>query len=109
MLLSTSNLSARPPAEPQSLSTGSVVATWSISPAQPKYKTPILYLHGGPGMYTEDRRIAEGQIFRDLGFITLYFDQAGGGQSEHIPASEYTIERAVSDLEALRASWAMKN
>lgn len=103
-LVGGGDLSARQPAETRSLSTGSEVATWIVPADNPQHITPILYLHGGPGMYTEDRRIAEGQLFRDLGFTTIYYDQAGGGQSRDIPVSEYTIDRAVLDLEALRKS-----
>ena len=103
-LIGTGGLSAKPTPEARLLSSGSEVATWVIPADDPQHKTPILYLHGGPGMYTEDRRITEGQVFRDLGFTTIYYDQAGGGQSKQIPASEYTIDRAVLDLEALRTS-----
>ncbi|QTD55509.1 alpha/beta fold hydrolase [Parasphingorhabdus cellanae] len=104
VLIGGGDLSAREAPETRSLSTGSEVATWVISADDPQHKTPILYLHGGPGMYTEDRRIEEGQLFRNLGFNTVYYDQAGGGQSGHIRASEYTVDRAVLDLEALRSS-----
>jgi len=90
-----------------SLSTGSRVALWQL-PATlgTKHQTPILFLHGGPGLYTEDRRLEEGAVFRKLGFSTIYFDQAGGGRSDRLPVSEYSLARAVADLEAVRASLA---
>jgi pimeloyl-ACP methyl ester carboxylesterase len=84
------------------LSTGSEVASWTIPANGPAKKTPVLYLHGGPGMYTEARRLEEGAIFRANGFTTLYFDQAGGGKSKRLPASQYTLARAVADVEAYR-------
>jgi pimeloyl-ACP methyl ester carboxylesterase len=84
------------------LSTGSELAVWTITPDTPTHITPIIFLHGGPGMYTEARRFDEGQIFRDAGFTTMYFDQAGGGKSKRLPANAYSLERAVNDLEALR-------
>ena len=88
-----------------SLSTGSRVASWSLpATSGVKHQTPIIFLHGGPGLYVEDRRLEEGAVFRQLGFATLYFDQAGGGRSDQLPVSEYSLARAVADLEALRAS-----
>jgi pimeloyl-ACP methyl ester carboxylesterase len=90
--------------EPQSavLSTGSEVATWSISPATLSHQTPIVFLHGGPGLYTEARRFDEGAPLRAAGFQTLYFDQVGGGRSKRLKAGDYSLDRAVADLEALR-------
>jgi pimeloyl-ACP methyl ester carboxylesterase len=90
------------------LSTGSNIATWTL-PASPVpgtkiHQTPVIYLHGGPGMYTEDRRIEMGQAFRAAGFTTVYYDQIGGGQSARIPASQYNLARMIGDLEALRIS-----
>ncbi len=88
-----------------SLSTGSRVASWTLPAISgATHQTPIIFLHGGPGLYTEDRRLEEGRVFRELGFSTLYFDQAGGGRSDRLPVSEYSLARAVADLEALRAS-----
>lgn len=84
------------------LSTGSELAVWTIAPDKPTHITPVIFLHGGPGMYTEARRFDEGQIFRDAGFTTIYFDQAGGGKSKQLPANAYSLERAVNDLEAMR-------
>lgn len=84
--------------------TGSELASWTIMPAKPAHKTPIIFLHGGPGLYTEARRFEEGAPFRDAGFRTVYFDQAGGGQSKRLKAAEYSLDRAVADLEALRVT-----
>ncbi len=86
------------------ISTGSELATWTLPPNRPENqrKTPIVFLHGGPGLYTEARRFGEGDVFRRAGFTTIYFDQVGGGKSGRIPASEYRLERLVADLEALR-------
>jgi pimeloyl-ACP methyl ester carboxylesterase len=99
-------LSAAPMPAPQmkALSTGSELAIWSLAPEKPVHATPIVYLHGGPGLYTEGRRLDEGAVFRAAGFTTIYFDQVGGGQSKRLKATEYSIDRAVYDLEALRIS-----
>jgi pimeloyl-ACP methyl ester carboxylesterase len=90
------------------LSTGSIVATWTL-PATPTgdattHTTPIVFLHGGPGLYTEDRRIEMGQAFRNAGFSTVFYDQIGSGQSARLPATNYTLARMIADLEALRVS-----
>ncbi len=86
------------------LSTGSELAQWTVSSPKPVHKTPVIYLHGGPGMYTTATAIERGAVFRDAGFNTIYFDQAGGGKSKQIAAKDYTVERAVADLEALRVT-----
>jgi pimeloyl-ACP methyl ester carboxylesterase len=90
------------------LSTGSNIATWTLPPTPSQglkqRQTPVVYLHGGPGMYTEERRLVMGQAFRDAGFATVYYDQIGGGQSARIPATQYSLARMIADLEALRVS-----
>lgn len=97
-------LAATPPPVMLTLSTGSRIASWTLpAVAGVNHRTPIIFLHGGPGLYTEDRRLEEGSVFRNLGFSTLYFDQAGGGRSDRLAVSEYSLGRAVADLEALRA------
>lgn len=46
----------------------------------------------------------EGSVLRESGFSTIYFDQAGGDRSDRLPVSDYSLARAVADLEALRAA-----
>jgi pimeloyl-ACP methyl ester carboxylesterase len=84
------------------LPTGSTLATWSIKATKPQHLTPVVFLHGGPGMYTTENMRTHGAPFRAAGFSTIYFDQAGGGLSPSIPAAQYSLVRAVDDLEALR-------
>ena len=84
------------------LTTGSEVATWTLAPEKPVHKTPVVFLHGGPGMYTTPGVISKGAPLRAAGFTTIYFDQAGGGKSKRLAAKYYTVERAIDDLEALR-------
>jgi pimeloyl-ACP methyl ester carboxylesterase len=98
---------AETPPEPVmvTLTTGSRIATWTMSSPKPARATPVVFLHGGPGLYTEARRFAEGAPFREAGFTTIYFDQAGGGKSDRLPAREYTLDRAIADLEALRVKF----
>lgn len=107
-VLAATTIQAREAPRNVTLSTGSTIATWTLvattSPTIRPHQTPIIYLHGGPGMYTEGRRIEQGQVFRDAGFTTIYYDQIGGGQSARIPATNYTLARMIADLEALRIS-----
>jgi pimeloyl-ACP methyl ester carboxylesterase len=95
-------VSAQPVPVMVSLPTGSEIATWTLPAEKPAHKTLVVFLHGGPGLYTEARRLDEGAPFRAAGFTTLYFDQAGGGKSKRLAARDYSLDRAVADLEALR-------
>ncbi len=87
------------------LSTGSTLAVWTLAAdpnAGTRHVVPVVFLHGGPGMYTEERRLAEAAVLRAAGFDTVFFDQAGGGRSARLPATEYSLARAVDDIEAQR-------
>jgi pimeloyl-ACP methyl ester carboxylesterase len=102
--LIASSAFAQPAPTMTKISTGSELAVWKLAPSKTMHQTPIIFLHGGPGLYTETRRLDEGQPLRDAGFTTIYFDQAGGGKSARLKASEYSLDRAVLDLEALRVA-----
>jgi pimeloyl-ACP methyl ester carboxylesterase len=91
-----------PAPEMVTLTSGSEVAVWTVKPDKPARQTPILFLHGGPGMYTTPNALKKGDALRAAGFTTVYFDQAGGGKSKRLAASDYTIDRAIADVEALR-------
>jgi pimeloyl-ACP methyl ester carboxylesterase len=63
----------------------------------------IAYLHGGPG-------VRQGPFDQDIygsfavnGFRVYLFDQAGSGLSGFLPhLRDYTVDRSVADLEAIR-------
>ena len=87
------------------LPTGSRIAYREIDPpagvtARPN---PVVYLHGGPGA-------REGHFDQSIygslaseGFRVFLYDQAGSGLSDFLPkVRDYTIARAVEDLEAVR-------
>ena len=106
---SISGLAAQPvwadvAAEPAmiTLSTGSRLATWTLPGSGTSRRTPVIFLHGGPGGFITTGVMDKSASLRSAGFSTVYFDQAGGGQSGRIPAAEFTLARAVDDLEALR-------
>ena len=100
----SASVQARPTTEMLFLPTGSTLAIWQMDAETAQSNGTVIFLHGGPGLYTEDRRFDEAEVFRKAGYATLFFDQAGGGQSAKLKASEYSLARAVGDLEALRAS-----
>lgn len=82
--------------------TGSTLATWRIAPDGARRGTPVVFLHGGPGSYVRTRDFEVGAGLRGAGFETVYFDQAGSGASADLPIFDYSIARAVADVEALR-------
>lgn len=87
------------------LSTGSRIAYSEFDPpdgvvAKPD---PIIFLHGGPGMFQGDFDQDFYGGFAAQGFRVYLYDQAGSGLSDFLPRiSDYTVERPVEDLEAIR-------
>lgn len=84
--------------------TGASIAWWSMSPDRARHRTPVVFLHGGPGDLVRPRDFNVGAGFRDAGFRTVFYDQAGGGASRDRPIGDYTVANAVADLDALRAA-----
>ncbi len=85
------------------LSTGSRIAYIFHPAVGEAHPAPVIYLHGGPAVPT---RTSNYEFFKQLtidGFNVYLYDQVGTGlssQSDNI--SEYTLERNVADLEAIR-------
>jgi triacylglycerol esterase/lipase EstA (alpha/beta hydrolase family) len=64
---------------------------------------PIVFLHGGPGMRTGQFDLDFYSPFAARGFHVYLFDQAGSGLSGFLPSvRDYSITRAVQDLESVR-------
>ncbi len=87
------------------LPTGSRIAysEFDPPPGMAVNPNPIVYLHGGPGARQGrfDQSIY-GEFSQD-GFRVFLYDQAGSGLSDFLPhIRDYTIPRAVEDLEAVR-------
>ncbi|WP_260327410.1 alpha/beta hydrolase [Streptomyces sp. TLI_185] len=86
-----------------SLSTGSRVAVYHYPPANPgaRHPIPLVYLNGGPvrGISVLDHRFL--QLLARQGYDIYAYEQAGGGRSDLLPMSQYTISRSVRDLAAL--------
>lgn len=84
------------------LPTGSRIGYSAIAAKGNPQKTPIIYLHGGPGGSVSDREMAVLSPLREDGYDIYFYDQIGSGQSarlDHI--EEYTVDRHIRDLEAI--------
>jgi proline iminopeptidase len=85
------------------LPSGSRVA-WVHLPARGRPQpTPVVFLHGGPGIADMAGDAAYfGQLTRD-GYDVWVYDQVGTGRSSRLADPRgYTIARQVADLEAIR-------
>lgn len=93
------------------LPTGSLIAYSEYDPPAGVAIRPeaIVYLHGGPGVRQApfDQEIYGG--FSVQGFRVFLYDQAGSGLSGFlVHISDYTMERSVEDLEAVRRKIAVE-
>lgn len=86
------------------LSTGSRVAVARLGPPPSAQRPPLVFLHGGPGAPPQGASVALLQRLADRGVPVVLFHQAGVGLSPHLSPSEYGVDRAVEDLEALRSA-----
>jgi proline iminopeptidase len=85
------------------LSTGSTIA-YVRAPAEGDARpTPVIVLHGGPGVPDMKGDAGYfGQLAQD-GFDVYVYDQVGRGRSSRLADPRgYTLERDVADLEAIR-------
>ena len=86
------------------LPTGSRIAYREIDPLEGTSvkPNPVIYLHGGAGARQGH---FDQSIYGSLaseGFRVFLYDQAGSGMSDFLNVRDYTIGRAVEDLEAIR-------
>jgi proline iminopeptidase len=85
------------------LPTGSRIAYVRLPARGHARATPVIFLHGGPGVpdMRGDARYF-GQLTRD-GFDIYVYDEVGSGRSLRLAdPREYTLARDVADLEAIR-------
>ncbi|QWQ45604.1 alpha/beta hydrolase [Streptomyces sp. YPW6] len=84
------------------LETGSRVAVYHYPPAKTdaRQPVPLVYLHGGPvrSISVQDHRFL--RLLARQGHDVYAYEQAGGGRSDLLPMSQYTISRSVRDLAA---------
>ncbi|HEX8133947.1 MAG TPA: alpha/beta hydrolase, partial [Actinomycetes bacterium] len=85
------------------LPTGSRLAYVHLPAQGPRRPTPVVFLHGGPGVADMAGDAAYfGQLTED-GFDVWVYDQVGTGRSSRLADPRgYTIARSVADLEAIR-------
>ena len=85
------------------LPTGSRLAYVHLPAAGTRRPTPVIVLHGGPGVAD---LAGDTRYFRPLtndGFDVYVYDQVGSGHSGRLTdPTHYTLDRDVADLEAIR-------
>lgn len=94
---------ASPGMEFWSLPTGSNLAYVHIPTIGSSREAPIIFLHGGPGFLVLESDVKfYGQLAQD-GFDVYLYDQVGSGRSNRLEdVRDYTTQRHVADLEAVR-------
>jgi len=85
------------------LSTGSRLAYIRVAAEGKARSTPVIFLHGGPGVPDMAGDASYfGQLARD-GFDVYVYDQVGRGRSARVDDPRgYILDRDVADLEAIR-------
>ena len=86
------------------LPTGSRIAYQRVPAVGAPRPTPFIMLHGGPGAFgvTSIGAAYYGSLAGN-GFDVYLYDQAGSGHSARLPDPlQYTVDRHVADLEAIR-------
>lgn len=84
------------------LATGSRIGYVHFTPDEPIGAAPVMFLHGGPGGGIVPTDADFARELTAAGFEVYLFDQAGVGWSALLDVEEYTIDRMVADLEAIR-------
>jgi proline iminopeptidase len=88
------------------LSTGSRIAYLRVEGQSPVMDTPVIFVHGGPGssILTSRQTIDCISQLAGIGYTVYFYDQVGCGLSDRLTdAREYTEERQIRDLEAIRS------
>lgn len=85
------------------LPTGSRLAYVKVPAAGTPKPTPIVYLHGGPGVPETVESVEYfGRLAQD-GYDVYVYEQVGAGNSLRLAdPTRYTVEQNVEDLEAVR-------
>lgn len=88
------------------LPTGSHLAYIHVPAPDPTQARTLVFVHGGPGacqVYSYAFAQPWYERLARLGFDVYLYDQIGGGYSARLPnPRNYTIERHLADLEAIR-------
>jgi proline iminopeptidase len=85
------------------LGTGSRLAHVTLPGRAPIRPTPIVVLHGGPGVPDLAGDVAYFRPLTALGFDVIVYEQLGAGRSSRLAdPTGYGIDRDVADLEEIR-------
>ncbi|WP_300619182.1 alpha/beta hydrolase [Dokdonella sp.] len=85
------------------LPTGSRIAYRHFGAAGGSTEPPVIYLHGGPGVPAGADAVRLLESLATAGRDVYAYDQAGVGASAPLPEMrEYSLDRDVADLEAIR-------
>lgn len=105
-LASAANNRSTRPIQYWNLSSGSHIAYIHYRAKTPAKLTPIVFLHGGPGAYIVRHQPETDRFFEslaNLGFDVYLYDQIGSGHSARLTdPTQYTVDRHIQDLEAVR-------
>jgi proline iminopeptidase len=84
------------------LNTGSKIGLVKIKSNSDDIKSPIIYLHGGPGGMIKDEIIQALEPLSALGHDLYFYDQIGSGHSSRLEnIQEYTVDRHKTDLQEI--------
>lgn len=84
------------------LSIGAKLAYWHIQNQSDTIKTPIIYLHGGPGGFITDEIMNFYRPLAQKGHDLYFYDQTGSGHSDRLEdITDYTVKRHLDDLAQL--------
>ena len=65
-------------------------------------KTPVVYLHGGPGGYIHSSIVNTLSALNKWGYTVYLYDQRGSGLSDRLPNfSDVSIEKHLADLDEI--------
>ncbi|TQS21196.1 alpha/beta hydrolase [Microbispora sp. KK1-11] len=85
------------------LPTGSHIAYVRLTPKRPRTSTPVVFLHGGPGVADMKRDAAFFGALTSDGYVVYVYDQVGAGSSGRLADPRgYGLARDVADLDAIR-------
>ena len=87
------------------LTTGSELVYVHLRGDEPARKTPVVVLHGGPGISAMADDVEFFRPLTRLGYDVYVYDQLGAGRSSRLAdPTGYSIDRDVADLEEVRST-----
>jgi proline iminopeptidase len=92
----------RPNTKYWELRTGSNIGYTKIEAIESERKSPIIYLHGGPGGMIKDNVIEVLKPLRSQGYDIYFYDQIGSGHSDRLKdIKQYSVKRHQKDLKEI--------